>query len=174
MLDSACALSKWNLWEKVTWCSSPREDSELMDVTLIVLTWNCQRIAHLFGGYFIAFGFSICGMHPKILQVYWVTCGMHPIIYVIYIIYIYCTYIHILYARVSLYTDIPSNDIYICIYIYIHIWNMHRGCIWIYIHNIYSYMYIKHHMNMFPYIFKHIFAIRNTFISAGVPGRRAS
>ena len=117
----ACALSKWNLWEKVTWCSSPREDSELMDVTLIVLTWNCQRIAHLFGGYFIAFGFSICGMHPKILQVYWVTCGMHPIIYVIYI-YIYCTYIHILYARVSLYTDIPSNDIYIyiCIYIYIH------------------------------------------------------
>ena len=120
VLDSACALSKWNLWEKVTWCSSPREDSELMDVTLIVLTWNCQRISHFFGGYFIAFGFSICGMHPKILQVYWVTCGMHPIIYVIYIynIYIYCTYIHILYARVSLYTDIPSNDIYICIYIH--------------------------------------------------------
>ena len=42
---------------------------------------------------------------------------------------------------------------YIDIYVYTHIWNMHRGCIWIYIHNIYSYMYIKHHMNMFPYIF---------------------
>ena len=85
-------------------------------------------------------------------------------------IYIYIVHTYIFYTRVYLYIQTYP----VMIYMYIHIWNMHRGCIWIYIHNIYSYMYIKHHMNMFPYIFKHIFAIRNTFISAGVPGRRAS
>ena len=131
---SACALSKWNLWEKVTWCSSPREDSELMDVTLIVLTWNCQRIAHLFGGYFIAFGFSICGMHPKILQVYWVTCGMHPIIYVIYVyIYIYIVHTYIFYTRVYLYIQTYPVMIYIYIYICIYIYTYMEYASWMYL-----------------------------------------
>ena len=49
-----------------------RADSKLMDVTVVALTWNCEKNCAPFRQDF-AFGPSLFGVHPPKLQVSWVT-----------------------------------------------------------------------------------------------------